>query len=163
MRALIQRVRSAEVEADDEVLGRIDRGLLVYLGVGIGDDATGAARLAKKVAGLRIFEDGQGKLNLSVQDVGGDVLVIPNFTLMADAHRGGRRPSFTTAANGKLAEPLYQAFAASLAECGCRVERGAFGKHMEIFSVADGPVNLVTEFPPPDLASDRQAIPKAKS
>ncbi len=146
MRALVQRVREAEVAAGGESVGRIGRGLLVYLGVGASESSENARWLAEKIANLRIFEDDDGKLNLSVLDVSGEVLAVPNFTLMADA-RKGRRPSFAAAAGAESAEPLYEAFIVALTEQGCRVARGAFGEHMEISSVADGPVNIIVEFP----------------
>jgi len=147
MRALVQRVTSAGVEVSGEILGRIGRGLLVYVGVAPDDTTDYAHRLAEKVAGLRIFEDEAGKMNLSVQDVGGDVLAVPNFTLMADARRG-RRPSFATSAAGPVAQPLYEEFVVALVSLGCRAARGSFGAHMHVTSVADGPVNLVVDFPP---------------
>ena len=152
MRALIQRVRSAEVKINGEAPRSIGPGLLVYLAVEGCDSQAQAQGLAEKIATLRIFEDGAGKLNRDVLSVGGDVLAISNFTLLADA-RKGRRPSFTAAAASKHAAPLYEAFVASLEGCGIRVACGAFGKHMEIHSVADGPVNLIVEFPP--AASER--------
>jgi D-tyrosyl-tRNA(Tyr) deacylase len=129
------------------VIARTGRGLLVYLGIGQTDTIDHPARLAEKVINLRIFEDGQGMLNLSVRDVGGDVLVVPNFTLMADA-RKGRRPSFAPAAPQESAEPIYDKFLGAMGQLDGHVAGGAFGQHMTIRSVADGPVNLVVEFPP---------------
>ena len=146
MRALVQRVSSAQVETDGEVIARIGRGLLVYLGVGQTDTIDHAARLAEKVINLRIFEDAQAMLNLSVRDAGGDVLVVPNFTLMADA-RKGRRPSFAPAAPPESAEPIYDKFVGALGQFGGHVAGGTFGQHMTIRSVADGPVNLLVDFP----------------
>ena len=147
MRALVQRVSSAEVEVDGKVIGRIGRGLLVYLGVGASDDTDSARKLAEKVVNLRVFEDDKSAMNLSVQDVRGDVLAVSNFTLMADA-RKGRRPSFVDAASAELAEPMYDLFVASLRQSRCHVTDGAFGEHMAVRSVADGPVNLLVEHPP---------------
>lgn len=147
MLALLQRVRSAEVEVAGQVVGRIERGLLIYVGVGAADTLDDARRLAEKVAHMRIFEDEQDKLNLSVRDVRGGVLVISNFTLMADT-RKGRRPAFTAAAPPELAEPLYVAFADALAAEGCPVARGVFRARMAIRSEADGPVNVLVEVPP---------------
>jgi len=147
MLALVQRVSSAQVEVDDVLVGRIGRGLLVYLGVGQADAPGEAGKLAEKIHGLRIFEDDGGDMNLSVQDVQGDVLVVPNFTLMADA-RKGRRPSFAAAARPQQAEPIYDELVAALKSFGGHVACGAFGKHMTIRSVADGPVNIIVEFPP---------------
>jgi D-tyrosyl-tRNA(Tyr) deacylase len=136
------------VIAEGERTGAIDRGLLVYLGISAADTSADAERIAEKIATLRIFEDDEGKLNRDVQDVRGGVLAISNFTLLADA-RKGRRPSFDSAATAQAAEPLYNAFIAALKAQGCNVAAGAFGKHMDIRSVADGPVNLIVEFPPP--------------
>ena len=144
MKAVIQRVRWAEVEVDSRVVGRIEIGLLVYLGVGLGDTPDQAARLAAKVATLRIFADEQGKMNRSVQDVRGGVLAVPNFTLLGDA-RKGRRPSYVAAAPPAAAEGLYQAFVDELERQGVSVASGIFGAHMIIRSAADGPVNLLLE------------------
>ena len=147
MKALVQRVRSAHVEVDSSVIGRIESGLLVYLGVGLQDGREQAGQLAEKIAGLRIFEDDQGKLNLSVREVGGGVLAVPNFTLMADA-RKGRRPAFVDAAPPDQAEPIYHAFLEALIEQDCQVAGGRFRAHMIIRSDADGPVNIILEIPP---------------
>jgi D-aminoacyl-tRNA deacylase len=148
MRAVIQRVRSAAVTVDDETVGRIDVGLLVYVGVATTDGPADADFLAEKVAHLRIFPDEQGKMNLSVQDVRGGVLAVPNFTLLADA-RKGRRPAFVKAAPPEQAEPLHEAFISGLRARDCQVSRGVFGAHMLVDSVADGPVNIVLDSPPP--------------
>jgi D-tyrosyl-tRNA(Tyr) deacylase len=129
------------------VLGSIGSGLLVYLGVAPADTHAEAQRLAQKVAGLRIFRDEQDKMNLSVLDVGGAVLAISNFTLLADASRG-RRPSFVAAAGPDLAQPLYEAFMDDLRKAGCRVEAGRFGATMEIDAVAAGPVNVLIDMEP---------------
>ena len=147
MKALLQRVGHARVEVDGQRVGEIDEGgLLVYLGVDAEDTSAEAKRLAEKVAGLRVFEEAQGKMNLSVRDVGGGILAIPNFTLMADA-RKGRRPAFVDAAPPEKAEPLYEAFVTALRDQGCRVETGQFRTTMAITSLALGPVNLVVEMP----------------
>ncbi len=142
MKAVAQRVRWAEVEVEGRVVGRIGHGLLVYAGVGVGDTAAEAARLADKVAHLRIFEDAGGKLNLSVQDVKGGVLAISNFTLMGDA-RKGRRPAFTDAAAPADAQPVFDAFVAGLRAAGVPAEQGVFRATMHIRSEADGPVNIL--------------------
>jgi len=147
VRALVQRVSSAQVETEGKVIARIGRGLLVYLGIAREDTSEYTTRLAEKLVNLRIFEDGDGMLNLSVQDVRGDVLVVPNFTLMADA-RKGRRPSFAPAARPESAEPIYISFLDALRQFGGHVAGGDFGQHMTIRNVADGPVNLVVESPP---------------
>ncbi len=147
MRALIQRVGEAEVVADGQVVGRIGRGLLVYVGVGVGDTDRQAEWLAEKVAHLRIFEDDEGKLNRSVHDVQGQVLVVPNFTLLADA-RKGRRPAFVAAAGFDEARAVNEAFAAALRARGLTVATGRFGTQMHIRSQADGPVNILLDTPP---------------
>ena len=147
MKAVLQRVRHAEVTVDSTVVGLIDAGLLVYVGAAGGDTPDEARKLAEKIAALRIFEDSDGKLNLSVRDVAGGVLVVPNFTLQADA-RKGRRPAFTGAARGDQARPLCNALAGFLADLGCQVATGVFGAHMIIDSQADGPVNIILDIKP---------------
>jgi len=156
MRALVQRITTAAVEVGDEVVGQAGKGLLVYLGVAATDSAAFAQRLAEKVANLRIFPDDQGALNLSVLDVGGEVLAVPNFTLMADA-RKGRRPSFAAAAAAEAADPLYEQFVKALKDCGATVASGSFGRHMHVNSMADGPVNILIEFPPDTQGGDSAA------
>jgi len=141
VRAVVQRVSSARVEVDGEVTGSIGRGLLVLLGVGQGDTEKQAAWLAEKIAGLRIFEDEAGKMNLSVEEVGGGVLVVSQFTLLADC-RKGRRPSFTEAAPPEVAERLYQEFVRRVRECGVRVETGVFQAKMRVHLVNEGPVTI---------------------
>ena len=146
MKAVLQRVAWAEVEVEGKIIGRVERGLLVYVGVAAGDDEPAAVKLAEKVALLRIFEDDGGKLNLSVNDVAGGVLAVPNFTLLADARRG-RRPDFLSAARPEQAQPLYEAFLAALRHAGCTVATGRFRAHMDIRSQADGPINILLEIP----------------
>jgi len=147
MRAIVQRVNSAQVEVAGKLVGRIGRGLLVYVGIGHGDTLQDADKLAEKLYGLRIFEDTGGNMNLSVRDVRGDVLAVSNFTLMADAAKG-RRPSLAAAAGPEWAEPIYRKLIASLKAFGGHVAGGAFGEHMIIRSVADGPVNIIVALPP---------------
>lgn len=147
MKALLQRVSHARVTVDSDVVGQIERGLLVYVGVSVSDRAAHAARLADKVATLRIFEDDAGKMNLSVRDIDARLLVVPNFTLQADA-RKGRRPAFISAARPDRAEPLFNAFVTGLTALGCTVATGVFGAHMHIDSQADGPVNIILNIPP---------------
>lgn len=142
MRAVCQRVSEARVRIDGEVHGEIERGLVVLLGVQRGDDRTEAARLAGKVARLRIFEGDTGKFDRSVQDVGGSALIVSQFTLIADT-RKGNRPSFTEAAPPEEAEPLYEDFCAAVAAEGIPVQRGIFGAHMAVELVNDGPVTIV--------------------
>lgn len=147
MRALVQRVEWAEVEVNGDAVGRIGPGLLVYVGVAAGDCDADARRLAEKITHLRIFEDENDRLNLSVQDVRGDVLVLSNFTLLADT-RKGRRPAFAAAAAAEQARPLHEAFVAALKSFGLPLAGGVFGAHMVIRSAADGPVNVIVEMPP---------------
>jgi D-tyrosyl-tRNA(Tyr) deacylase len=144
MRAVVQRVRRAEVRAGDEVIGGIGRGLCVLLGVAAGDGTPQAEALAQKIATLRIFDDDAGKLNRSVQDVGGGVLVISQFTLYGDASRG-RRPSFVRAAPPEVAGPLCDAFAGRLRELGLQVATGRFRAVMLVEIHNDGPVTIVLD------------------
>lgn len=160
MRLVVQRVSSAEVEADGQVVGRIGPGLLVYVGVAHGDGADQASRMAEKVANLRIFEDEQGKLNLSVRDCGGAVLAVPNFTLLADA-RKGRRPALGGAASAEQGRAVYAQFVAALRQFDCRPATGVFGAHMIIRSVADGPVNIILETPQQSPAGEYTSEPSA--
>lgn len=144
MRALIQRVSQARVEVEGETVAAIGPGFLVLLGIKRGDTTAQAAQLAKKVAALRIMEDAEGRLNLSLRDCGGEALVVSQFTLYADASHG-RRPSFTEAAPGSEAEPLYQAFVDYLRREGVPVATGRFGARMKVALVNDGPVTLLLE------------------
>jgi D-tyrosyl-tRNA(Tyr) deacylase len=142
MRAVCQRVTEARVRIGGDVHGEIERGLVVLLGVQRGDDPADAARLAGKVARLRIFEGDTGKFDRSVQDVDGGALIVSQFTLIADT-RKGNRPSFTDAAPPEEAEPLYEEFCAAVAAEGVPVQRGIFGAHMAVELVNDGPVTIV--------------------
>lgn len=144
MKALLQRVSRAEVRVDGRSVGAIAGGLLVLLGVERGDDASAAEDLADKTAELRIFPDGDGRMNRSVEEAGGSVLVVSQFTLAADARRG-RRPSFAAAAPPDLARTLVERFAARLEERGVPVERGMFAAHMQVELVNDGPVTLLLD------------------
>jgi D-aminoacyl-tRNA deacylase len=142
VRALLQRVSRAEVRVGGERVGGIGEGLLILLGVGPADDAAVVAALARKVAELRIFRDDEGRTNRSLQDVGGEALVVSQFTLWADTRRG-RRPGFTGAAPPELAEQLYLAFAAAMAELtGRPVPTGRFGEEMTVELVNDGPMTI---------------------
>ena len=141
MKALIQRVREARVEVEHQTGGEIRQGLLVLVCALPEDSEEVAARLAAKVAKLRIFEDEAGKMNLSLCDVGGEALVVSQFTLAADT-RKGNRPSFIGAAPPDQARALYEHFAATLAEQGVPVERGRFGAAMRIHLINDGPVTI---------------------
>jgi D-tyrosyl-tRNA(Tyr) deacylase len=140
VRALVQRVAWAKVEVDESVTGAIDRGLLVYLGAGKGDGDAERAYVLEKVLGLRIFEDDAGKMNLSVMDVGGSLLVVSQFTLYGDVRRG-RRPGFDDAMPPAEAEKAYDAFVREARE-RIRVETGRFRAHMRVSSLNDGPVTL---------------------
>ena len=144
MRAVIQRVSRAEVRAEGEVTGRIGRGFLVLLGVAEEDTQEDVIYLAHKIAGLRIFEDDAGRMNLSLHDVGGAVLLVSQFTLLGDC-RKGRRPSFVHAAPPALAETLYRSVAAELKGQGLPVETGRFQTHMDVELVNEGPVTLLLD------------------
>jgi D-aminoacyl-tRNA deacylase len=139
MRVVVQRVASASVSVDGHIAGRIDRGLLVLLGVHESDDEATADRMADKLRALRIFEDGDGRMNLSVADVGGRILCVSNFTVYGDTRRGNR-PSFTSAARPERAEELYERVRSRLG-----AEGGVFGARMRVELVNDGPVTLVVE------------------
>ena len=141
MRAVIQRVSSAQVTVQGEIVGKIGRGFLVLLGITAGDGETEAGLLARKVAGLRVFEDGDGKMNLALADVGGAVLAVSQFTLYADV-RKGRRPSFIAAARPEQAEPLYQRFCSLLRAEGIEVQQGVFQAELQVALVNDGPVTI---------------------
>jgi D-tyrosyl-tRNA(Tyr) deacylase len=134
-------VSEASVTVDGEVVGEIGRGLLVLLGIAQDDGSRQVDWLARKIAGLRIFEDDAGKMNLAVGEIGGQVLVVSQFTLYGDA-RKGRRPSFIEAARPELAEPLVEQFAAQVASQGLVVARGRFGASMQVALINDGPVTL---------------------
>lgn len=144
MRAVVQRVSSASVSVAGETVSSIGKGLLVLLGVGTEDDEADLDLLAGKVVGLRIFEDAAGKMNLSVLETGGELLVVSQFTLYGDA-RKGRRPSFTDAMEPGRANQLYQAFCARLRESGVRVGEGVFRADMQVALVNDGPVTLLLD------------------
>jgi D-tyrosyl-tRNA(Tyr) deacylase len=146
MRAVLQRVRRAKVTVGDAVAGEIAAGWLVLLGVAPADTPKEVNWLADKVANLRAFEDADGKMNRSVQDVGGAVLVVSQFTLYGDCLKG-RRPGFTAAASPAVAEPLYEAFAVALKALGVPVATGRFGADMQVELVNDGPVTFVIDTP----------------
>ena len=144
MRACVQRVRRASVSIADEIVGRIDLGLVVLLGVATDDTSEDALLLADKIIGLRIFDDAEGKMNLSLPDVGGGLLVVSQFTLLGDC-RKGRRPSFIAAAPPELAEKLYEEFVTAARRQIARVETGKFRAQMEVALVNDGPVTLLLD------------------
>jgi len=144
MRACIQRVSSARVVVDGETVGQIERGLLVLLGVSTADGDADVRWLADRVVGLRVFNDADGKMNLSLADVGGELLVVSQFTLLGDC-RKGRRPSFVDAAPPELAERLYGEFVDRARALGIRVATGRFRTHMDVELVNDGPVTLLID------------------
>lgn len=141
MRALVQRVARASVTVDGEVIGQVGRGFLVLLGVGPNDTTTITDRLADKVSKLRVFADGDGRMNLALADVAGECLVVSQFTLYGDL-RSGNRPGFSGAAPPELGDALYQRFVARLRQLGLRVDTGRFGAEMKVELVNDGPVTL---------------------
>ena len=144
MKAVVQRVKGAALRVDGRLVSEIPFGLVVFFGVRTGDGEAQAEYLAKKIANLRIFEDENGKMNLSVRDVGGEVLLISQFTLYGDASHGNR-PSFTLAERPERAEPLYEYAAEKIREYGVPVKTGVFGADMKIEQLNDGPVTILLE------------------
>ena len=144
MRAVLTRVREASVSIDGEAVGRIGRGYLILLGVAPGDTPATCRRLAEKCAGLRLFTDENDKMNLGLEAVGGELLVVSQFTLFADTKKG-RRPSFTAAAPPALGEALYEQFLADCAAQGYPPQHGRFGAHMQVASCNDGPVTIILD------------------
>ena len=144
MRAVVQRVSRASVEVDGEIIGAIDGGLLVFLGVGDGDTQKDMLYIADKVRGLRIFSDENDKMNLSVEDIGGKILVISQFTLYGDC-RKGKRPNFTSSMEPVGAEKMYEEFVKYLTDCGVATECGSFGADMKVSLLNDGPVTIILD------------------
>lgn len=144
MRAVIQRVRQASVTVDKEIIGKIGTGFLVLLGVGENDSESDANWIAARIEGLRVFEDPEGRMNLSLADVGGSVLVVSQFTLYGDC-RKGRRPSFVDAARPEKANALYESVVAELRGKGLHVQTGRFQTHMDVELLNDGPVTLLLD------------------
>ena len=144
MRAVLTRVKSASVTIDNEEVGSIGKGFLILLGVGPEDTAADCRYLAEKALGLRVFEDENGKMNLGLAEVGGQVLVVSQFTLYGNC-RKGRRPSFTEAANPQLGNELYEQFLKDCADLGYPPQHGQFGADMQVASVNDGPVTLILD------------------
>ena len=141
MKAVVTRVKNASVTIDGEIKGSIDKGFLVLLGVGPNDTEKEAVKLADKVCGCRVFEDENGKMNLNLETVGGELLIISQFTLYADLK--SRRPGFTGAAKPDIAIPLYEKFISECENRGFHCERGVFGADMKVASINDGPVTLL--------------------
>jgi D-tyrosyl-tRNA(Tyr) deacylase len=144
MRAVIQRVNYGQVNVDGQVVAKIGKGLVILLGIGPEDDAAKTAVLAKKIAQLRIFEDEQEKMNLSLLDIKGDAIVVSQFTLYADTRRGNR-PSFTDAAKPDLASPLVDQFIEEMKKLGIPTQSGVFGAYMKVALENDGPVTICIE------------------
>ena len=144
MKIVIQRAEKAKVSVDGEVVGQIGKGYMVLVGVGPEDTKQNADFLVNKMCNLRIFEDEQGKMNLSIKDVGGEILAISQFTLYADC-RKGNRPSFTGAAKPEYANELYEYFMEETRKQGIKVEHGTFGAHMKVDFINDGPVTIMLE------------------
>lgn len=144
MRAVVQRVSTASVEVEGRIVGAIGPGLLVLLGVSANDAEADADYLAEKIAALRIFEDANGRMNLSVSDVGGAVLAVSQFTLYGDVRRG-RRPSFDAAARPERARELYEYFVAQIQRCGLRCETGQFQAMMSVSLINEGPVTILLD------------------
>jgi D-tyrosyl-tRNA(Tyr) deacylase len=153
VRAVVQRVTHAEVRVDGQVVGSIGRGLCVLLGAGHEDDESSARRLAERIATLRIHADDEGRMNRDLAAVGGEVLVVSQFTLYADASRG-HRPSFLAAGPPELGRHLYEVFCDALRERGLRVETGCFGAHMLVALENDGPVTVVLSSAEPPWPAD---------
>ena len=144
MKAVVQRVKAASLKVQGRLVSEIPFGLVVFFGVKVGDDEAKADYIVKKIANLRIFEDEDGKMNLSVKDVGGEVLFVSQFTLYGDASHGNR-PSFTLAERPERAEPLYEYAAEKIREYGVPVKTGVFGADMKIEQLNDGPVTILLE------------------
>ena len=144
MRAVIQRVAEASVSVDGDMVGTIGPGMVVLLGVEKDDSEKDLAYVAEKITGLRIFEDSSGKMNLSIEDTGGEILVVSQFTLYGDC-RKGRRPSYIRAAGGDFAKRFYELFIAELSERGIPVKTGVFGAAMDVHIVNSGPVTLLVD------------------
>lgn len=144
MKLVVQRVKQAEVKVKGNSVGKIEKGFLILLGVTHEDAKENIDKLVKKVCGLRVFEDQNGKMNLSIKDIGGELLIVSQFTLYADTKKGNR-PSFVKAAAPEKANELYEYFISECKKNGIKVETGEFGAHMEVSLVNDGPVTIIME------------------
>jgi D-tyrosyl-tRNA(Tyr) deacylase len=145
MKIVVQRVTKAQVEVDKKIVGKIDNGLLVLLGIKVGDTQNEADYLVKKLCNLRVFTDENDKMNLSLKDIDGKLLIISQFTLYGDCIKSGNRPSFIDAASPEQAEPLYEYFCNECIKNGIEVERGIFGADMKVSLLNDGPVTIIIE------------------
>ncbi len=144
MKLVVQRVKHAHVDVDGKTIGKIKEGLMVLLGVGSNDSEKNADLLLKKLLNLRIFRDENDKMNLSVQDINGELLIVSQFTLYADTKKGNR-PSFVNAASPDMANRLYEYFIEKARKAGIKVQTGSFGAHMEVSLLNDGPVTIILE------------------
>ncbi len=144
MRIVIQRVSSASVSVEDKIVGQIGRGFLILVGFSRDENPGAIDWMARKTTGLRIFEDEQDKMNLSLTDIAGEALVVSQFTLYADASKG-RRPGFSDAADPKTAQPMYEEYCQKLQVAGVLVQKGIFGEHMTVSLVNDGPVTIIID------------------
>lgn len=144
MRAVVQRVSESKVKVKGNIVGEINKGLLVFLGVGEDDNSGDLEYMVDKILGLRIFEDDQGKMNLSLLDIKGEILVVSQFTLYGDV-RKGRRPSFSTSASPEIAENIYNEFIGKCKEKGIKTEKGIFGENMEVGLKNQGPVTILID------------------
>ena len=145
MKLVVQRVLNAHVDVDGKTVGKIDKGFMVLCGITHEDTEKEADILARKLCNLRVFEDENGKMNLSIKDVGGELLIISQFTLYADSMSSGNRPSFIAAARPEKAEPLYEYFLDKCRQENIKVEKGIFGAEMKVSLVNDGPVTIILE------------------
>ena len=145
MKLVVQRVLNAQVDVDGKTVGKIDKGFMVLCGITHEDTKKEADVLARKLSNLRVFEDENGKMNLSLKDVGGELLIISQFTLYADTMSSGNRPSFIAAARPEKAEPLYEYFLEKCRQENIKVEKGIFGADMKVSLVNDGPVTIILE------------------
>ena len=145
MRLVVQRVSDAEVKVDGKTTGKIGKGFLVLLGIKDGDTKEEADYLVRKLCNLRVFKDEDEKMNLALKDVGGELLIISQFTLYGDCIKSGNRPSFTDAARPETAEPLYEYFCEECSKNGIKVEKGIFGADMKVSLLNDGPVTILIE------------------
>ncbi len=145
MKLVVQRALESKVEVENKVVGKIDKGFVVLCGITHTDTEKEADILARKLCNLRVFEDANGKMNLSIKDTSGELLIISQFTLYADSMSSGNRPSFTDAARPEKAEPLYEYFIKKCQEEGVHVEKGIFGADMKVSLINDGPVTIILE------------------